>query len=63
MILPLSKIGEIVADNDLPSVVAGDFNDVSWSNTSRLFGEKGKLKNVRLGRGLFNTFDANSFIV
>ncbi len=58
----LLKIGEIVADNDLPSVVAGDFNDVSWSNTSRLFGEKGKLKNVRLGRGLYNTFDANSFI-
>lgn len=59
----LLKIGEMVARESKPSLVAGDFNDVAWSNTSRLFGVKGKLNNVRIGRGLFNSFDATSFIL
>lgn len=58
----LLKIGKLVAENALPSIVAGDFNDVSWSNTSRMFGQQGNLKNVRIGRGLYNTFDATSFL-
>jgi endonuclease/exonuclease/phosphatase (EEP) superfamily protein YafD len=61
--IELVRVGEMVAEEKLPSIVAGDFNDVSWSNTSRLFGENGKLNNVRLGRGLYNTFDANSMIM
>ena len=59
----LKKVGELVSKNQKPSIVAGDFNDVSWSNTSRLFGQDGNLKDVRIGRGLFNTFDANSMIM
>lgn len=59
----LLKIGELVADNPMPSMVAGDFNDVAWSRTSRMFGKQGKLNNVRIGRGLYNTFDATSFIM
>ena len=59
----LKKIGELVSKNQRPSIVAGDFNDVSWSNTSRLFGQNGNLKDVRIGRGLFNTFDAHSMIM
>jgi endonuclease/exonuclease/phosphatase (EEP) superfamily protein YafD len=61
--IELIRVGELVSQNQLPSMVAGDFNDVSWSNTSRLFGNDGQLNNVRLGRGLFNTFDANSSIL
>ncbi|MCY2685940.1 endonuclease/exonuclease/phosphatase family protein [Salinimicrobium sp. TH3] len=56
----LSKVGNIVAEETLPSIVAGDFNDVSWSQTTRFFEEQGKLKNVRLGRGLYNSYNANS---
>ncbi|UJH92455.1 endonuclease/exonuclease/phosphatase family protein [Antarcticibacterium sp. 1MA-6-2] len=56
----LLKVGEMVVNQKLPVVVAGDFNDVSWSHTSRLFEGTGALKNVRIGRGLYNTFDANS---
>lgn len=56
----LEKIGKIVGNDSLASIVAGDFNDVSWSHTSRMFEKQGKLNNVRLGRGLFNSFDANS---
>lgn len=58
----LLKIGKLVAKDTVPSVVVGDFNDVSWSNTSRMFGQEGNLKNVRMGRGLYNTFNATSFI-
>ncbi|MBZ9728707.1 endonuclease/exonuclease/phosphatase family protein [Salegentibacter sp. JZCK2] len=61
--IALLKIGELVAADSLPSMVAGDFNDVSWSYTSRMFGKKGNLKNVRIGRGLYNTFDATSPIL
>ena len=59
----LILVGKLVSRNQMPSVVAGDFNDVSWSNTSRLFENHGQLNNVRLGRGLFNTFGANSIIL
>lgn len=60
--IELLKIGTLISRNKLPAMVAGDFNDVSWSKTSRMFGEKGNLKNVRIGRGFFNTFDATSII-
>lgn len=59
----LLKIGQRVSEEQGPSLVAGDFNDVSWSNTSRMFEEEGKLGNVRLGRGLYNTFNAKSPIL
>ena len=59
----LLKVGDMVVKDEVPSLVAGDFNDVSWSHTARLFGKSGDLKNVRIGRGLYNTFDANSMIM
>ncbi len=58
----LLKVGKLVAGETIPSVVAGDLNDVSWSNTSRLFSDEGDLKNVRLGRGIYNSFNARSYI-
>lgn len=59
----LLKVGDFVAGEKIPSLVAGDFNDVSWSKTARLFGKSGELKNVRIGRGLYNSFDANSMLM
>jgi len=59
----LEKIGKMVERDKVPSIVAGDFNDVSWSNTSRLFSESGNLKDVRIGRGLYNTFNSKSMIM
>ena len=59
----LSKVGNLVEADTLPSIVAGDFNDVSWSNSTRFFEKSGNLKNVRLGRGLYNSFSAQSFFM
>lgn len=59
----LAEVGRIVAQTQLPAIVAGDFNDVSWSSTTQFFEDRGDLKNLRLGRGLFNTFNAQSWFM
>ncbi len=59
----LIKVGKMVEKNGEPSIVTGDFNDVSWSQTSRLFNESGILNNVRIGRGIYSSFNAQSSIL
>lgn len=56
-------VGRKVSEEKMPAMVAGDFNDVAWSQTSRMFGTKGKLKDTRIGRGLYNTFNAKSWLM
>ncbi|MDX5423412.1 MAG: endonuclease/exonuclease/phosphatase family protein [Hymenobacteraceae bacterium] len=58
----LLKIGEMVSQTDMPSIVAGDFNDVAWSRTSRMFNTQSRLRDVRVGRGLYNSFGANNLL-
>ncbi|GAB3546499.1 endonuclease/exonuclease/phosphatase family protein [Spirosoma fluminis] len=59
----LLKAGHMIARNTLPTMVAGDFNDVGWSHNTAQFSAISGLHDVRYGRGMFNTFDAQSFFM
>ncbi|MEH6406845.1 MAG: endonuclease/exonuclease/phosphatase family protein [Leeuwenhoekiella sp.] len=58
----MMMVAKMSVNSKFPVVVMGDFNDVAWSNTTKLFKEVGELLDVRIGRGLFNTFNARNFL-
>lgn len=43
----------------IPVLAMGDFNDVAWSHTSRLFKRVGGYLDARIGRGTYATFPAD----
>ena len=53
-------IGELVQQRGRPAVVAGDFNDVAWARTDRMIGVEDLLHDVRTGRGIYASFDADN---
>lgn len=52
----LVMVGREVRRLVRPTIVAGDLNDVAWSDTTNLFQEVSGLRDPRVGRGFYATF-------
>lgn len=56
----LAMVADRLMGEELPVIVAGDLNDVAWSESSSAFCRLSGLKDPRIGRGQFNTFHTQS---
>lgn len=54
----LLSIAKVIRTLQNPCVVLGDFNNVAWANSSKLFRKTSNLLDARLGRGFVATFHA-----
>jgi len=57
--IELLTLADALHDSNERIVVTGDLNDVAWSRTTRLFRQRSRLLDPRVGRGMFNTFHAD----
>lgn len=56
-------VGRMIREHDVPTIIAGDLNDVAWSRTTKLFQKISGLLDPRIGRGLYTSFHARYPII
>lgn len=59
----LKKLGKEVMGRKYPTIVAGDLNDVVWAYVDELTGTDNILNDVRAGRGFYNSYSAENFLI
>ena len=59
----LMKVAMMSSNSEIPVVALGDFNDVAWSQSTKLFQQVSGLLDMRKGRGFYNTYNANSLLL
>jgi endonuclease/exonuclease/phosphatase (EEP) superfamily protein YafD len=52
----LMKVAKLIRSLKSSSIVTGDFNNVCWSRSAKLFAKTANLKDARLGNGIHGTF-------
>ena len=59
----LMLTSKLARESEHPVIVIGDFNDIPWSSTSKLFQQTSELLDVRVGRGFYSTFNAKKILL
>ncbi|WP_430408729.1 endonuclease/exonuclease/phosphatase family protein [Kordia sp.] len=59
----LMKVAKLVRELQSPSIVTGDFNNVCWSRSAKLFAKVSNLQDSRLGKGIHATFPVRPSIM
>lgn len=59
----LVLVARRVREHGRPAIVAGDLNDVAWSRTTREFRKISEMLDPRVGRGMYNTYNAQHWFM